>query len=111
MTTHAVEIQILGKMHRVNCPAGQEQALILAAKDLDDRLHELAERTKVSNVEKLLTIAALNVCYELGQEKENQREGQERLSQCVLSLEEKIEETFLKHNNIARSVARANSSL
>ncbi len=110
MTTHAVEIRILGKMHRVNCPAGQEQALILAARDLDSRLRELAERTKVSNTEKLLTIAALNACYELGLEMQQKSDEEARLQQCVLSLQEKIEEAFCKHNNIAQSVARANST-
>lgn len=110
MTTHAVEIRILGKMHRVNCPAGQEQSLIMAARDLDERLRELAERTKVSNVEKLLTIAALNVCYELGQEMQQKSDEESRLEQCVLTLQDKIEEAFSKHNNIAQNVARAKTT-
>ncbi|MCV5223099.1 cell division protein ZapA, partial [Escherichia coli] len=30
-----------------NCPAGQEESLVAAAKDLDRRLKEMSERTKV----------------------------------------------------------------
>ncbi|MDN3699100.1 MULTISPECIES: cell division protein ZapA [Vibrio] len=65
MSSQAVEVEILGKLTRVNCPPGQEEALTQAANDLDNRLKEMAERTKVTNEVQLLTIAALNVCYEL----------------------------------------------
>ncbi len=65
MSSQAVEVEILGKLTRVNCPPGQEESLRKAADDLNTRLNEMAERTKVNNIEKLLTIAALNVTYEL----------------------------------------------
>jgi cell division protein ZapA len=74
MSNQAVDVEILGKITRVNCPPGQEDSLIQAAKELDNRLKEMAERTKVTNEVKLLTIAALNICYELqNQIKENQQ--------------------------------------
>ncbi len=74
MSNQAVDVEILGKITRVNCPPGQEDSLIQAAKELDNRLKEMAERTKVTNEVKLLTIAALNICYELqSQIKENQQ--------------------------------------
>ena len=38
MSNQAIDVEILGKMTRVNCPAGQEESLITAAKDLDRRL-------------------------------------------------------------------------
>jgi cell division protein ZapA len=65
MTSQAVQVQILGRAIKVNCPAGQEAALKEAAKDLDNRVNELSERTKVTNTEQLLTITSLNICYEL----------------------------------------------
>jgi cell division protein ZapA len=65
MSNQAVEVEILGKLTRVACPPGQEQALINAAKELDRRLKSMSEKTQVLNAEKLLTIAALNACYEL----------------------------------------------
>ncbi len=65
MSNQAVDVEILGeKLTRVNCPPGQ-RSLIAAAADLDNRLKEMAERTKVTNEVKLLTIAALNICSEL----------------------------------------------
>ncbi|WP_070970352.1 cell division protein ZapA [Vibrio sonorensis] len=65
MSNQAVEIEILGKVTRVNCPPGQEESLLKAAKDLDLRLKEMQAKTKVTNEVHLLTIAALNCCYEL----------------------------------------------
>jgi cell division protein ZapA len=65
MSNQAVEVEILGKLTRVNCPAGQEESLINAAARLDDRLKELAAKTKMTNEVQLLTFVALNFCHEL----------------------------------------------
>ncbi len=93
MSNQAVEIEILGKITRVNCPPGQEASLRQAAQDLDNRLQEMVERTKVSNTEKLMTIAALNICYELQQMKSNQStqaQVAERIEQLSASLDEAL---------------------
>ncbi len=45
MSNQAVDVEILGKTTRVNCPSGQEASLIRAAQDLDQRLKDMAERT------------------------------------------------------------------
>ncbi len=77
-----MEVEILGKFTRVNCPAGQEAALQAAADELNQRLNLMTERTKVHNVEQLLTIAALNACYEvqnLQQQANNNTQVAERL--------------------------------
>ncbi|MEZ8144557.1 Z-ring-associated protein [Enterovibrio norvegicus FF-33] len=98
MTTQAVEIRILGKTMRVNCPAGQEEALIEAANDFDQRLHELSGRTKVTNTEQLLTIAALNVCYELLAERQQGVDEKNEMEQRITLLQKTIEEALLKHS-------------
>ncbi len=98
MTTQAVEIQILGKVMRVNCPPGQDQALIDAANDFNHRLHELSDRTKVTNIERLLTIAALNVCHELNEEKQNNADKNTQVQQRVLFLQEMLDEALLKES-------------
>lgn len=93
MSNQAVDVEILGKITRVNCPPGQEESLIGAAKDLDQRLKDMAERTKVTNEVKLLTIAALNICYELHEAKQQQSDKakmQERMEKLTASLEEAL---------------------
>ena len=100
MSNQAVDVEILGKMTRVNCPAGQEDSLISAALDLDRRLKEMADRTKVTNEVKLLTIAALNICYELQtyQQQNNgqQQEISERMEKLTVSLEEALNKVTLE---------------
>ncbi|EEX38431.1 Z-ring-associated protein ZapA [Vibrio metschnikovii CIP 69.14] len=46
----------------------------------------MAERTKVTNEVKLLTIAALNICYELQTERQKQNEQQQQISERVEEL-------------------------
>ncbi|WP_413285208.1 cell division protein ZapA [Vibrio sp. MA40-2] len=94
MSNNAVEIEILGKLTRVNCPAGEEDSLRQAAQDLDNRLQEMTERTKVSNIEKLLTIAALNICYELQQIKSEKDNGQEQITKRLEQLSASLDEAL-----------------
>lgn len=102
MSNQAVDVEILGKVTRVNCPAGQEDSLINAALDLDQRLKEMADRTKVTNELKLLTIAALNICYELHTYKQQnngqQQEISERMEKLTVSLEEALNKVTLERN-------------
>ncbi|WP_159654874.1 cell division protein ZapA [Vibrio atypicus] len=65
MSNQAVEVEILGRVSRVNCPAGQEESLLRAAQRLDDQIKELAAKTKITNEVQLLTFVALNFCHEL----------------------------------------------
>ncbi|MCL9773475.1 cell division protein ZapA [Vibrio methylphosphonaticus] len=94
MENQAVEVEILGKLTRVNCPAGQKETLIQAAKDLDDRLQEMTQRTKVTNELKLLTIAALNMSYELNTKSDEVQQNTshltERMEQLAASLDDAI---------------------
>lgn len=103
MTTQAVEIQILGKTMRVNCPAGQDQALLDAATDFNHRLHELSVRTKVTNIERLLTIAALNVCNELHMERQQNADDKTRVGHHVILLQEMIDRALSKHSADVKS--------
>ncbi|WP_428773054.1 cell division protein ZapA [Vibrio sp.] len=94
MSSQAVEVEILGKLTRVNCPAGQEESLLKAAQDLDSRLKEMAAKTKVTNEVHLLTIAALNVCYELQSRDKDLQSRDElltgRMEQLTASLDDAL---------------------
>ena len=61
MSAQPVDIQIFGRSLRVNCPPDQRDALNQAADDLNQRLQDLKERTRVTNTEQLVFIAALNM--------------------------------------------------
>ncbi|MGO1296559.1 MAG: cell division protein ZapA [Vibrio sp.] len=95
MSNQAVDVEILGKITRVNCPEGQKDSLVNAAMDLDQRLKEMAERTKVTNEVKLLTIAALNISYELNEAKLEQSDNQ-KMQQRMEQLAEALEDALSK---------------
>ncbi len=69
MSAQPVDIQSFGRSLRGNCPPDQRDALNQAADELNQRLQELKERTRVTNNEQLVFIAALNISYEIAQEK------------------------------------------
>ncbi|MGF1741314.1 cell division protein ZapA [Vibrio profundum] len=100
MSNQAVEVEILGKLTRVNCPEGEEESLIQAAQDLDDRLKDMTSRTKVTNEVQLLTIAALNCCYELQQNnrltKHQQSDWTNKVAQLSASLEQALSQVHEK---------------
>ncbi|CAM3829456.1 Cell division protein ZapA [Vibrio aerogenes CECT 7868] len=95
MSNQAVDVKILGKITRVNCPAGQEESLIQAAQELNDRLQSMSEKTKVTNEINLLTIAALNICYELQEKNQASDHLSERIEKLSASLEDALRRSSL----------------
>lgn len=104
MFAQPVDIQIFGRSLRVNCPPDQQQALKQAAADLEQRLNELKTRSKVSSTEQLVFIAALNVCYELTQEKQKTRDYAENIDQRVRLLQQTIEQALVEPGRTAGNI-------
>lgn len=100
MSAQPVDIQIFGRSLRVNCPPEQRDALNQAAQELDQRLQELKIRTRVTNTEQLVFIAALNVCYELAQEKHKTQEYSATMERRIRSLQQTIEQALFDQNRI-----------
>lgn len=94
MSNQAVDVKILGNTTRVNCPEGQEESLLSAAQELNNRLQEMSERTKVNNEVKLLTIAALNICYELQMHKQESERSEDRLLERIEKLSVSLEQAL-----------------
>ena len=95
-----VDIQIFGRSLRVNCPPDQRDALNQAADDLNQRLQDLKERTRVTNTEQLVFIAALNISYELAQEKAKTRDYAASMEQRIRMLQQTIEQALLEQGRI-----------
>ena len=95
MSAQPVDLQIFGRSLRVNCPPEQRDALNQAADDLNQRLQDLKERTRVTNTEQLVFIAALNISYELTQEKAKTRDYAASMEQRIKMLQQTIEQALL----------------
>lgn len=101
MSAQPVDIQIFGRSLRVNCPPEQQEALEAAAAELDQRLQDLKVRTRVTNTEQLVFIAALNICHELTQEKSKTRDYATNMEQRIRMLQQTIEQALVEQGRIS----------
>lgn len=101
MSAQPVDVQIFGRSLRVNCPPEQQEALELAATDLNQRLQALKIRTKVTNTEQLVFIVALNLCHELAQEKLGACNYVSNMEQRMRKLQQTIEQALLKQDRFS----------
>lgn len=60
-----VTISILGKELMVSCPDGEREALLAAARELDQRMREIQDGGKVIGGERVAVMVALNLSNEL----------------------------------------------
>lgn len=102
-TAEPVDIQILGRLIRVNCPEEQKQALALSADDLNKRLQELKQRTKVTNTEQLALIVALNMVNELAQERRKTQEYAASMEQRIRMLQSTIEQVLVEQGQLTHT--------
>ena len=64
-TPGGVTISILGKELMVACPDGEREALLAAARELDQRMREVQDGGKVLGGERVAVMTALNLANEL----------------------------------------------
>lgn len=92
-----VSIRILDKEYQVHCPPDQQEALLSAARDLDQRMRDVRRAGNVIGLERIAVMVALNLSYELAQTRNQVHEGEaasaglerldHKLSQAILELE------------------------
>lgn len=83
MPKNNVELQIFGQSLRLNCPEDQQQALLTAARKLEDRVAQMKNQSGIIQLEKVLAIIALNLNFELEQEKAKVQQNTDVLSSFV----------------------------
>lgn len=94
MSGQIVDISLLERNYRVMCPDGQESALREAARQLDERLSETRSATKLTNMEQIAVMTALNLCHEWMQEKNEQTEKMAALEDKVSLLQATIKKAI-----------------
>lgn len=60
-----VSVRILDKEYPVTCPPDQEQALLQAARHLDQQMRLIRDSGKVIGLERIAVMAALNISHDL----------------------------------------------
>ena len=59
-----LDITLLGKEYRVACPPTEHAALLAAVAYVDEKMHDIAEKTKSNIAERIAVMAALNIAHE-----------------------------------------------
>lgn len=59
-----LDITLLGKEYRVACPPEEQEALQAAVSYVDEKMHEISDRTKSNVAERIAVMAALNIAHE-----------------------------------------------
>ena len=65
MSQHSVTIEVANRRLKISCPAGQESALLLAAKELNERLLKDNTTYSIKTPEQSLVMTALNLSNDL----------------------------------------------
>ncbi|MCE1170792.1 cell division protein ZapA [Azovibrio restrictus] len=59
-----LDVKILGREYRVACPPGEQEALLAAVRMVDDKMQDIAHKTKNTVPERVAVMAALNIAHE-----------------------------------------------
>ncbi len=90
MPKNNIEIHILGQSIKLYCPVEQQEALLESALLLEGRVARLKEQSKIIQLEKVLAIVALNLQFELDQEKVKNKTVQNALTSCITKLDSSL---------------------
>jgi cell division protein ZapA len=94
-TNNHFSIQFLGKNFTIRCPEGKRAQLQEAVTHLTNQVHEIRLASKVTDLDQLLVIAALNVTNELlVAQRATQTEAQD-ITERIRNLQKTVEEAIL----------------
>lgn len=94
--TIQVNIRILDKEYQVACPEDEREALIGAARLLNERMKAIRDGGKVVGVDRIAVMAALNMAHELLEYGSGRGEGATALSQRIHLLQDKVEDALAR---------------
>jgi len=87
----ALTVQILDKEYRVACEPHEKEALIASAHYLNDRMQAIRDSGKVTGMDRIAVMAALNMAHELLQHQGRKQDYVEGVSSRIRALQDKIE--------------------
>lgn len=93
---NTVSINILGKLYKVKCPPEKIAELRESAQYLEHKMRELDHTGKVSGLDRLAIIAALNISHELLLQKKQANTYMDAISHRIYDLQNKIEAGLLE---------------
>lgn len=89
--TEPVMIRLLDQEYQVACSRVERDALLAAARFLDGKMKEIQKTGRVIGTDRIAVMAALNMAYELLEDKARREEYAKSMNSRIRSLQEKID--------------------
>ncbi len=65
ITDNVINITIMGREFRINCPQEESEQLLLASSYLDEKMRKIREEGDIIGSERIAIVAALSITHEL----------------------------------------------
>jgi len=92
-------VRILDKDYRISCPPEERESLIAAAGELNQRMRDMRDGTKVLGAERMAVMAALNVIHERDQAASKQAGMLDSARQKVVQIEARLDAAIGRREN------------
>ena len=92
-----LDITLLGKEYRVACPPEEHAALLAAVAYVDEKMHDIAEKTKSNISERIAVMAALNITHDLLHKKQRLDQQADETRDCVRDLLGRVDKALATH--------------
>ncbi len=89
-----VSVEILGKEYLISCPESEKEALLAAARYLDEKMRDVKESGKIIGTERISVVAALNISHELLQHKFTDHHNEKQVRERLQNLQKRITRTL-----------------
>lgn len=99
MALKKIELNFLGQVFLLNVPEEQHDDLREAARLLDLRVNEMKERMQTVQVDRAVNIVALNLSFELLQEKYKNNAMEKVLQDQIQQLSNSLENILMRPTN------------
>ena len=100
MSASTLDIKLLGKEYRVACPPDERESLQAAVRLLDERMNEMAAKSK-STGERLAVMTALNLAHEmLGQKNPHSGVDRYELKRRIGAMEARLDEALAQQEKL-----------
>lgn len=91
-----VTVRILDREYRVMCGEDERRSLVESALALDEQMRAIRDGGKVTSLEKIAVMCALNLAAENRQLKEQRHQYAEKVDRRIQQLAQSLEQTELK---------------
>jgi len=90
-TSVPINVKILDKEYRVACGEGEQDSLHDSARFLDQRMREIRGAGKVIGTERIAVMAALNLAYEILDQKTTKDDSSQAVLKRLRTMQDKID--------------------